>query len=269
MLAQMNQNGGRLVNKPLVLIGYSACPLTRAAFELAGCDVWTCDLLPSRGGQNRHMQCDIWEALPAKEWSLAVLHPMCTYLTVSAAWAYKDPDFAKYPDGGYHQKLKPGTLTGAARREAREAELENFRRLLALPFPCAIENPGRSFINTAIRPPDQVLHPYEFGDDASKLTGLWLTNGVPHLRHTSLYEPRWVCCGIPLQIDIVGKYGCANCNGDGRAMPRWGNQTDSGQNKLSPSDGRWLERSKTWPGIAAAMGDQWGRWVVRRTVVDA
>lgn len=49
---------------------------------------------------------------------------------------------------------------------------------------------------------------------------------------------------------------CAPRMVDGK--PRWANQTDSGQNKLTPSDNRWLERSKTYPGIAAAMGDQWG-----------
>ena len=42
---------------------------------------------------------------------------------------------------------------------------------------------------------------------------------------------------------------------------RWANQTDTGQTRLSPSADRWLERSKTYPGIAAAMGDQWGKWL--------
>jgi hypothetical protein len=44
----------------------------------------------------------------------------------------------------------------------------------------------------------------------------------------------------------------------GKVVERWANQTDNGQNKLSPSANRWLERSKTYPGIAAAMGHQWG-----------
>lgn len=214
-----------------VLIGYSACQLTRLAFEQHGHDVWTCDLLPARGGSDKHLQCDVWHALRSQDWDMAVLHPMCTYLTVSAAWAYGD--------GPYHQKVKPGTLVGAERREARDEALYNFRHLLNLPFPVAIENPARSFVCTAIRPPDQVIHPYQFGDDASKATGLWLTKGLPPLRPTAFVEPRWI-------------------NG----LPRWANQTDSGQNRLSPSDDRWLERSKTYPGIAAAVGDQWGRYLV-------
>lgn len=40
--------------------------------------------------------------------------------------------------------------------------------------------------------------------------------------------------------------------------PRWGNQTDSGQNKLGPSPQRKGDRSRTYPGIAAAFAQQWG-----------
>lgn len=219
-----------------ILIGYSACPLTRKAFEAHGHEVWTCDLLPSRDGSKNHFQCDIWDVLLFQKWDMAVLHPMCTYLTVSGAWAFSDPDYEKYPGVGYHQKVKPGTVTGWRRRNERDKELENFKRLLGLPFPVAIENPAISFINKAIRPPDQVIHPYQFGDDASKATGLWL-HWLPPLKINPLekVEPRMV---------------------DGK--PRWANQTDSGQNKLSPSENRWLERSATYPGIAKAMGDQWG-----------
>lgn len=211
-----------------VLIGYSTCPYTRTAFEKRGFNVWTCDLLPARDGHPQHFQCDIREVV-YKQWDLAIFHPMCTYLTISAAWAYSD--------GPYHQKVKPGTLVGAARRAARDEAIENFRWLLSLPYPKAIENPAPSFINKAIRPPDQVVQPYDFGDDASKRTGLWL-DGLPALRPTKRVSGRIV-------------------NG----KERWANQTDSGQNNLSPSDDRWLERSKTYPGIADAMGEQWGAFI--------
>jgi hypothetical protein len=40
--------------------------------------------------------------------------------------------------------------------------------------------------------------------------------------------------------------------------PRWGNQTDSGQNNLSPSDDRASLRSATYPGLAQAFADQFG-----------
>jgi hypothetical protein len=216
-----------------VLIGYSACPLTREAFASRGHDVWTCDLLPARDGHPQHFQCDIWE-VARDRWDMAIFHPMCTYLTCSASWAFEDPDFERYPGVGYHQKVKPETLTGSARREAREAALDNFRRLLALPYPKAIENPAPSFVSKAIRPPDQTIQPYDFGDDASKRTGLWLDR-LPPLLPTRR---------VPGRI-VNGK-------------ERWANQTDSGQNRLPPGEDRWLERSKTYPGIAAAMGDQWG-----------
>lgn len=216
---------------PRVLIAYSACPLTLDAFERAGCEAWTCDLLPSRGRPDQHIQGDVWEAL-RERWDMAVLHPMCTYLTISAAWAFTD--------GPYHQKVKPDTLVGAARREAREHAIENFKRLDALPFPTAIENPAPSFVSKAHRPPDQTIQPYQFGDDASKRTGLWL-RGLPRLRPT-----QWVAGRI-----VNGK-------------ERWSNQTGSGQNRLSPSAERWLERSATYPGIAAAMGAQWGAYLQMR-----
>lgn len=226
-----------------VLIGYSCCEKTAEAFAAHGHDVWTCDLLPSRGWR-QHLQCDVWQAISLCDpWDFAVLHPMCTYLTCSAAWAFKDPDFEKYPVIGFHQRVRPGTLVGEARREARREALENFRKLRALPFPVAIENPAINFVNTQIAQPTQVIHPHEFGDDASKATGLWLSSGVPRLRPTKNVPPRWVS------------------SGKGSALPRWANQTDSGQNRLSPGENRWLERSATYPGIAAAMGDQWGRWL--------
>jgi hypothetical protein len=64
-------------------------------------------------------------------------------------------------------------------------------------------------------------------------------------------------CGHRFPL-ALGKYGCPNCNGDKMARPRWGNQCDSGQNKLGPSDDRWKERSRTFAGIAEAMAAQWG-----------
>ena len=216
------------------LLGYSRCPHTKTALEAQGFTVVTCDLLPSDDPD--HYQGDVFD-LVNEPWDFGVLHPMCTYLTVSAAWAMKDPDFARYPGVGYHQKVQEGTLTGAARRAAYDHAVAEFKELDALPFPKVIENPAPSMLSKAHRPPDQIVQPYQFGDDASKGTGLWIT-GVPNLRPTSFVEPRMV---------------------NGR--PRWGNQTDSGQNKLSPRKDRWIERSKTYPGIAAALGAQMGGYI--------
>lgn len=230
--------------RPRIIIGYSCCPLTLQAFEQAGCDAWTCDLLPSRGRPDRHLQCDVWDV--AKDhWDAGVFHPMCTYATVSASLAYNDPDFDRYPGVGYHQRVKPGTLTGQERREARDAMIENFKKLDNLPYPHAIENPAPSFISTAYRPPDQTIQPNQYGYDASKRTGLWL-RGLPRLRPTGFRHGRVIG-----EVDLLG---------DG--LMRWSNQTDSGQNNVSPSSTRWLDRSATYPGIAAAMGDQWGKFLL-------
>lgn len=220
-----------------ILIGYSACPVTQAAFEARGHDVYTCDLLPARNQAraDKHFQCDIWDVL-RERWDRAILHPMCTNLTVSAAWAFKDPDFERYPEVGYHQRVKPETLVGEARRAARDEAIDNIRKLLALPYPKAIENPGAGFLSKAIRPADQLIQPYQFGDDASKLTGLWLDR-LP-----------------PLRIDPAARRGGRWVNG----KERWANQTDSGQNRLTPGDARWLERSATYPGIARAFAEAWG-----------
>ena len=207
-----------------------------------------------------HHQCDVWEALENRgPWDFAVLHPMCTYLTVSAAWAFTD--------GPHHQKVKPGTLVGAERRAARDVELDNFRRLLDLPFPVAIENPAISFINTAIRRYDQSVHPFQFGDDASKATGLWLTHGTPPLKidPADYCKPRLVCSNK--HVFAYGQHRCPAC-GSEKYLPRWANQTDSGQNRLSPGEDRWLERSATYPGIAAAMGAQWGAWLNNKHAAD-
>lgn len=120
------------------------------------------------------------------------------------------------------------------RAKQTEEALEFVRMLLDAPIPrIALENPI-GCISTRIRKPDQTIQPYQFGHDASKATCLWLKNLHP-LRPTSMVEPRMI---------------------DGK--PRWGNQTDSGQNKLSPSHDRWKIRSETYEGIALAMAQQWG-----------
>ena len=96
----------------------------------------------------------------------------------------------------------------------------------------AVENPI-SVISSRIRKPDQIINPWQFGHDASKRTCLWL-KGLSLLTPTEIIEPRIV-------------------NG----KKRWANQTDSGQNRLPPSEDRWKIRSETYEGIANAMATQW------------
>lgn len=126
------------------------------------------------------------------------------------------------------------TTRGLRDPKLTEDALNFVRKLLDAPINrIALENPV-SVISSRIRKPDQIINPYEFGHDASKKTCLWLKN-LPKLSSTNLIEPRII---------------------NGRK--RWGNQTDSGQNKLAPSNDRWKIRSETYEGIAQAMAQQWG-----------
>ncbi len=117
------------------------------------------------------------------------------------------------------------------RRAKTVADLEFVETLWAAPIKRkALENPiGYISTRTSLGKAAQYIQPFEFGHDASKKTGLWL-EGLPPLSPTKFIAPRWV-------------------NG----KPRWSNQTDSGQNRLEPSE----DRGKTYAGIAAAMALQW------------
>lgn len=224
------------MSRPLrVLVACEYSGVVRDAFIALGHTAMSCDLLPSdRPGP--HYQGDVRDLLLPDSWDLMIAHPDCTYLTCSAEWAYGD--------GPYHQKVKPETLVGAARRAARLEALDFFRLLEAVPIPYkAIENPAVSAINTQIRKPDQTIHPHQFGHDASKITGLWL-QALPSLVPT---------CNVPGRL----------VEWNGKMVERWGNQTDSGQNKLTPSPDRWKERARTYQGWADAMSNQWSQYIER------
>lgn len=237
-----------------VLIGCESSAVVRDAFRALGHDAYSCDLLPCEGDPQYHFQCDVRTLLKPGMWDLFIVHPDCTYLTNSAAWAFGD--------GPYHQKVKPGTLVGAERRAQREVALSFVEEMLAAPVPfIALENPV-GVISTRIRLASQYIQPHEYGEDASKKTGLWL-KGLPLLHPTGHVAPRLVCCGETID-ESAGKYGCPNCLGEGKPAPRWANQTDSGQNRLSPGANRWIERSRTYQGWADAMARQWGDYVRSR-----
>lgn len=235
-----------------VLVACEYSGRTREAFRRLGHNVLSCDLLPSDDNSPYHYQGDVFDLInEAGPFDLMIAHPPCTYLTIAAEWAYKDEQ---------KKKMKPGTLIGAARRAAREEAIDFVMRLANAPIHrIAIENPI-GVLSSRWRDPDQFIQPYEYGDDASKRTCLWL-KGLPKLKPTKYIEPRWVCCGETLPDGVV-KYGCPNCNGQNKPLPRWGNQTNSGQNKEAPSDDRWKTRSTTWKGWADAWSEQWGGLVL-------
>jgi len=194
-----------------ILIACEFSGVVRETFAKLGHDAWSCDLLPTIiPGQ--HIQGDVLDIVD-RGWHMMIAHPPCTYLCSS----------------GIHWNNR-----GRGWQETEKA-VEFVKQLMNAPVDrIAIENPI-GILSGRIRKPDQIIHPYEYGQDASKKTCLWL-KGLPNLKRalSDYVTPRMI---------------------DGK--PRWGNQTDSGQNKLAPSKDRWAKRSITYQGIADAMANQW------------
>lgn len=123
--------------------------------------------------------------------------------------------------------------TDPGRKAKQEKAIDFFMKFANLDTRYCIENPV-GVMSTLFRKPDQIIQPYHFGEDASKKTCLWL-KGLPLLHGTVFRMPgRWV-----------------------GGLPRWLNQTDSGQNKLPPGVERSAKRARTYKGIAEAMAAQW------------
>jgi hypothetical protein len=145
------------------------------------------------------------------------------------------PDCTYVCSSGLHWN---GRVPGRA--DKTEAAVEFALKLWNAPIPMiCLENPiGRlgRVLPANLR---QIIQPHQFGHDASKATCLWLKN-LPRLKPTKHIPPRMV-------------------NG----KPRWANQTDNGQNRLGPSETRWLDRARTYQGVADAFADQFGAWVLR------
>ena len=179
-----------------VLIACEYSGTVRDAFLACGHDAMSCDLLPT-DVPGPHYQGNVLDILQ-NGWDLMIAHPPCTHLAVSGARWWKD-------------KLV----------EQSEA-LDFVRLLLDAPIErIALENPV-SKISSAVRKPDQIIQPWQYGHGETKATCLWLKN-LPLLTPT----------------DIV----------DGR---------EARVHKMPPSPDRWKHRSTTLKGIAAAMAAQWG-----------
>lgn len=208
---------------PIVVIGCARSGVLARAFRAAGCEAWEIDRRPTTDPRNAdwHIQGDVlWHAENSfARVDLFICHPPCTFLCSSGLhWNARRPERA---------------------RETERA-VDFFLRCASMPIERkALENPI-GCMSTRWRRPDQIIQPWQFGDDASKATCLWLEN-MPPLRvdPRDAYAPRLVV------------------RPDGRRMPRWGNQTDSGQNRLGPSAHRADDRARTYPGIALAMATQW------------
>jgi len=201
----------------LVACEYSGA--VRDAFIKQGHDAMSCDLLPT-DSPGPHFQGSVQDIIN-KDWDLMVAHPPCTYLAVSGnRWLY-NKDKSKNEE-----------------RWSNRASALDFVRLLmdASVGQIAIENPV-SVISSEIRKPDQIIQPWQFGDEAQKTTCLWLKN-LPKLKPTK----------------IVGKGEFITFK-SGKKHPKWYADALS---KAKTKAERQKLRSKTFQGIADAMAEQWG-----------
>ena len=191
-----------------------------------GHEAYSCDIEPCSGGHPEwHIQGDVVPLLE-QQWDMIIAFPPCTYLTNAGTRHYS-------------RRINPEHKV-LAREKLREEAFDFF--MLFANANCdkiAIENPV-GYANTKFRKPDQIIHPYFFGDPYKKRTCLWL-KGLSPLEYTDMLpepEPEYICEGERSKGKKIG--WCEGIKG-----------TTGGQK------GRAMARSKTFPGIARAMAEQW------------
>lgn len=211
-------------------------------FRKKGHWAFSCDIEPCSGGHPEwHIQSDVLPLLNGNceflvssgnlyrligRWDMIIAFPPCTYLTLA---------------GTRHYSLKCNSPEKVKRREKERENAVKFFMMFAN-ADCeriAIENPV-GYMNTHWRKPDQIIHPYYFGDNAKKRTCLWL-KGLPKLKPTDMLpepEPMYICQGEKCKGKKIG--WCEGMRG-----------IKGGQKERAKA------RSKTFPGIAKAMSDQW------------
>jgi len=217
------------MKKLRVLVACEESQAVTQAFRNLGHEAYSCDLLPCSGGHPEwHYQQDIFEVID-QEWDLMIAHPPCTYLAVSGArWLYNK-------DGSKNEE-----------RYRNQAEAIEFvgRLMNARIKHKAIENPI-SVISSEIRKPNQIIQPWQFGDEAQKSTCLWLFN-LPKLEPTNIV-------GKGEFIEFIGN------NGKLKRQPKW--YFEALSKAKTPEERRTL-RSKTFDGIANAMAEQWSNYIL-------
>lgn len=181
-----------------VLVACEFSGRVRDAFIANGHDAWSCDLLPTEV-PGPHIQGDVRDIL-GDDWDLMIAHPPCTHLSYAGLrWFRSDPD----------------------RMRRARADFDFFMQMIDAPIPMiAVEN-TRGFAWQWHRRPDQIIHPYQFGEHVTKATCLWL-KALPPL--------------VPTAVDP-------------EPFVNWTKYKGSHNGHA---------RSRTFPGIARAMADQWG-----------
>lgn len=206
-----------------------ACEESQAVckeFRLLGHEAYSCDIQDCSGDKPEwHIKGDVIEQFN-KGWDMMIAFPPCTHLAVSgAAW--------------FEEKRKDGR---------QQEGIDFFMKMVNAPInKIAIENPI-GIMSKLYRKPDQIIHPYYFGDNVSKSTCLWLKN-LPKLLHNktvNLFEsqPTWV---EPIFTEFL--YSNGKTVRHSEISNKW----------YKSAEERSRERSKTFPGIAKAMAQQWGK----------
>jgi hypothetical protein len=222
-----------------VLIACEESQAITKEFRALGIEAYSCDLIPCSGGHPEwHIQGDALKEAYSGKYSLMMAHPPCTYLAVSgAAWLYNK-------DGSRNEE-----------RWKNQAEALDFvKALMNAPIDfIAVENPV-SVISTQIRKPDQIIHPWQFGDQASKSTCLWLKN-LPKIKPTKI-------------VDKGEFFEWTDKNGVKKKQAQW--DMDALSQAKTPEERRTL-RSKTFQGMAKAIADQWqhfNTFPIQRDIYD-
>ena len=206
------------------------------AFRARGHEAYSCDIQECSGGHPEwHIMGDALAVINGRctfqtmdgaeheiggTWDMLIAHPPCTFLTVTGnRW---------FDEEKYGEKARK-------RKHDREEAAEFFMEFAKADCEkIVIENPV-GCMSTRWRKADQVIQPWMFGDPFDKKTCLWII-GVKQLNPTNIVDP------APRKQFASGK-----------TMPAW--YADAW--KL-PADERARARSKTFPGIARAMAEQWG-----------
>lgn len=219
-----------------VLVACEESQRVCAAFRERGHEAYSCDILEPTGGYTEwHIMQDVVPLLNGcctfrtcdclthyidGRWDMIIAFPPCTYLTVTGNRWF---DVERYGEKAIQ------------RQKDREEAIKFFMLFANANCPrIAIENPV-GVMSTTYRKPNQIIHPYMFGDPERKATCLWL-KGLTELKATNIVKPNVITYK----------------NGKGTDSP-WHMNT-----KGLPKEERARMRSKTFPGIAAAMAEQWG-----------
>lgn len=210
-----------------------ACEESQAVcieFRKLGIEAFSCDIQECSGGYPEwHIKGDVLEQLD-KGWNMMIAFPPCTHLAVSgAAW--------------FEQKRKDGR---------QQEGIDFFMKIANAPIDrIAIENPI-GIMSKIYRKPDQVIQPYYFGDEFQKTTCLWLKN-LPKLFHNSAPN----LFNDPITHVGKGEF-CTWVDGKTGKIKQKSIFMERGFKHHE----RGKARSKTFPGIAKAMAEQWGKLIL-------